>query len=60
VGGNGGAMREPAQRLNPMMMQSRKMALKAIGIQPAEDDAQFWIGRARWAREHGGGAAAAA
>jgi 4-hydroxy-tetrahydrodipicolinate synthase len=53
VGGNGGAMREPAQRLNPMMMQSRKMALKAIGIQPPEDDTQFWIGRARWARAHG-------
>jgi 4-hydroxy-tetrahydrodipicolinate synthase len=53
VGGNGGAMREPAQRLNPMMMQSRKMALRAIGIEPAENDAQFWIGRARWAREHG-------
>lgn len=54
VGGNGGAMREPAQRLTPMMMQSRKTALKAIGIQPPEDDAQFWVGRARWAREHGG------
>lgn len=51
VGGNGGAMREPAQRLNPMMMASRKAALKAIGIEPAENDAQFWVGRARWARE---------
>lgn len=52
VGGNGGAMREPAQRLNPMMMQSRRMALQAIGIDPpAEDDAQFWVGRARAARE---------
>jgi hypothetical protein len=29
------------------------MALKAIGIQPPEDDTQFWIGRARWARAHG-------
>lgn len=52
VGGNGGAMREPAQRLNPMMMQSRRMALKAIGIEPpAEDDSLFWTGRARAARE---------
>ncbi|MFN3388617.1 MAG: dihydrodipicolinate synthase family protein [Allosphingosinicella sp.] len=51
VGGNGGAMREPAQRLNPMMMQSRKAALRAIGIDPPENDAQFWVGRARWARE---------
>ncbi len=52
VGGNGGAMREPAQRLNPMMMASRKMALRAIGIEPAENDSQFWVGRSRWAREH--------
>lgn len=51
VGGNGGAMREPAQRLNPMMMASRKAALRAIGITPEENDAQFWIGRARMARE---------
>ncbi len=51
VGGNGGAMREPQQRLSPMMMHSRKMALKAIGIEPAENDAQFWVGRARWQRE---------
>jgi len=60
VGGNGGAMREPAQRLTPMMMQSRKAALKAIGIQPPEDDTQFWVGRARWAREHGAGTTASA
>ena len=50
--GNGGAMREPAQRLNPMMMQSRKAALRAIGITPPENDEEFWIGRAGWAREH--------
>jgi len=52
VGGNGGAMREPTQRLNPMMMHSRKMALRAIGIEPAENDDQFWIGRARLEREN--------
>lgn len=53
VGGNGGAMREPAQRLSPMMMHSRKLALTAIGIEPAENDAQFWTGRAEWQRRHG-------
>ena len=53
VGGNGGAMREPAQRLSPMMMQSRKQALKAIGIEPAQNDEQFWIGRAEWQRRNG-------
>lgn len=46
VGGNGGAMREPAQRLTAPMMQSRKAALKAIGIKPPQDDASFWPGRA--------------
>ena len=51
VGGNGGAMREPAQRLSAPMMQSRKAALRAIGIQPRENDAEFWVGRARWERE---------
>jgi 4-hydroxy-tetrahydrodipicolinate synthase len=52
VGGNGGAMREPAQRLSPMMMQSRKQALKAIGIEPPQDDAQFWLGRTEWNRRN--------
>ena len=52
VGGNGGAMREPSQRLNPMMMQARKRALEAIGIEPATNDAQFWVGRTEWARLH--------
>ncbi len=51
VGGNGGAMREPAQRLSPMMMQARKAALRAIGIEPADNDAEFWLGRARVERE---------
>ena len=46
VGGNGGAMREPAQRLNPMMMRSRRAALEAIGIDPpSEDDSQFFTCR---------------
>lgn len=51
VGGNGGAMREPAQRLSPMMMQARRKALEAIGIAPPEEsDAAFWIGRTQAAR----------
>lgn len=53
VGGNGGAMRDPAQRLNPMMMQSRHAALRAIGISSRDNVDEFWAGRARWAREHG-------
>lgn len=53
VGGNGGVMREPAQRLSAPMMLSRKAALRAIGIEPRDNDAEFWAGRVRWAREHG-------
>lgn len=48
VGGNGGTMREPAMRLTPSLMQQRKMALRAIGIEPREPDEEFWIGRVRY------------
>lgn len=48
VGGNGGAMREPALRLTPGMMQQRKAALRAIGIEPREPDEEFWVGRVRY------------
>jgi 4-hydroxy-tetrahydrodipicolinate synthase len=50
VGGNGGAMREPAMRLPPFMMQGRKAALRAMGIEPREPDEEFWVGRVRYAR----------
>lgn len=51
VGGNGGPMREPAMRLSPVMMQARKNALRAIGIEPREPDEEFWVGRVRYERE---------
>jgi 4-hydroxy-tetrahydrodipicolinate synthase len=50
VGGNGGAMREPAMRLPPFMMQGRKAALRAMGIEPREPDEEFWVGRVRYGR----------
>lgn len=56
VGGNGGAMREPAQRLAAPMMQARKAQLRAIGIAPREPDDEFMVGRVRYR----GGAAAGA
>lgn len=48
VGGNGGAMRQPALRLTPGMMNARKAALRAIGITPREPDEEFWVGRVRY------------
>lgn len=50
VGGNGGLTRQPAMRLTSMQMQGRKMALRAIGIDPPADDAEFFLGRAEVAR----------
>lgn len=51
VGGNGGLTRQPAMSLTAEMMQGRKMALRAIGIEPRENDEEFFIGRARCERE---------
>ena len=48
VGGNGGAMREPAMKLTAGMMGQRKAALRSIGIEPREPDAEFWVGRVRF------------
>ena len=51
VGGNGGLTRQPAMRLTAMQMQGRKMALRAIGIEPREPDEEFFVGRARYERQ---------
>ena len=53
VGGNGGLTRQPAMRLTAGAMQGRKMALRAMGIEPREPDEEFFIGRVRYARERG-------
>ncbi|HEY0746538.1 MAG TPA: dihydrodipicolinate synthase family protein [Steroidobacteraceae bacterium] len=50
VGGNGGAMREPSMKLPIGLMMQRKAALRAIGIEPREPDAEFWAGRVRFGR----------
>jgi 4-hydroxy-tetrahydrodipicolinate synthase len=49
VGGNGGRTREPSMRLTPALMQQRKAALRALGIEPREPDEEFWVGRVRYA-----------
>jgi 4-hydroxy-tetrahydrodipicolinate synthase len=53
VGGNGGMLRDPAMRLPGGLMHQRKLALRAIGIEPREPDEEFWVGRVRYARERG-------
>ncbi|MCB1707110.1 MAG: dihydrodipicolinate synthase family protein [Halioglobus sp.] len=50
VGGNGGLTRQPAMRLTAEQMQGRRMALRAIGIEPRDNDEEFFIGRARHER----------
>lgn len=51
VGGNGGLTRQPAMRLTSEMMHGRKSALRAIGIEPRENDEEFFVGRARYERQ---------
>lgn len=56
VGGNGGMVRQPAMRLTSGMMRGRKLALRAIGIEPREPDEEFFVGRVRYQRSHGSAA----
>ena len=51
VGGNGGVMRQPAMRLMGPMMQARKAQLRILGIEPREPDAEFYVGRLRFAHQ---------
>lgn len=45
VGGNGGVTREPALHVKAHQLQARQAMLRAIGIEPAADEAQFLVGR---------------
>jgi 4-hydroxy-tetrahydrodipicolinate synthase len=50
AGGNGGILRQPGGRLPHQAMQAMRAGIKAIGIQPREDDEEFWVGRVNYAR----------
>ncbi len=50
AGGNGGMLRQPGGRLTHQAMQTMRAGIKAIGITPREDDAEFWVGRVNYAR----------
>ncbi len=45
VGGNGGVTREPALHVKPHQLQARQTMLRAIGIEPRTDEAEFLVGR---------------
>ena len=45
VGGNGGVTREPALHVKPHQLKARQAMLRAIGIEPRTDEAEFLAGR---------------
>lgn len=50
VGGNGGYTRQPVMRLFQHDMDDARNAVRAIGIAPAENDEEFFVGRAAYRR----------
>lgn len=50
VGGNGGLIRQPAQRITADQVRQRKATLRSIGIEPREPDEEFYVGRVNYAR----------
>lgn len=50
VGGNGGYTRQPVMRLYQHDMDDARNAVRALGIEPAENDEEFFVGRAAYAR----------
>ncbi len=50
VGGNGGFTREPVMKMNQWEMDEARNAVRALGIQPSENDEEFFMGRAAFAR----------
>lgn len=53
VGGNGGLTRQPAMKLHSWEADQIRMGYYAIGIQPRENEAEFWVGRANYERARG-------
>jgi len=60
VGGNGGLTRQPAMKIHSWEINQIRMGFYAIGIQPRENEEEFWMGRSNYARLHPGAAAEAA
>jgi dihydrodipicolinate synthase/N-acetylneuraminate lyase len=50
AGGNGGQLRQPGGRLPYQAREAMRAGIKAIGINPRDDDEEFWVGRVNYAR----------
>ena len=59
VGGNGGLTRQPAMKLHSWEAEQIRMGYYTIGIEPRENEAEFWMGRANYERALGKPQAAA-
>ncbi len=55
TGGNGGYTRQPVMKLLQHELDDAKRAVRALGIEPTDDDALFYEGRANRARRVGRG-----
>lgn len=53
VGGNGGLTRQPAMKLHSWEADQIRMGYYALGIEPRENEAEFWVGRANYERAQG-------
>lgn len=52
TGGNGGYTRQPVMRLAQHDMDEARNAVRALGLAAAENDEEFFVGRAEYARGH--------
>jgi|GEM_PF-166757 len=52
VGGNGGLTRQPAMKLHSWEIDQIRMGYYTIGIEPRENEAEFWVGRGNYERAH--------
>ena len=50
VGGNGGLTRQPAMKVHSFEMQATNMAFRMIGIQPSQNEEEFYMGRSNYAK----------
>jgi 4-hydroxy-tetrahydrodipicolinate synthase len=48
VGGNGGITRQPSIKIHQHEMETMKMAYRMIGINPKENDEEFFMGRSNY------------
>jgi 4-hydroxy-tetrahydrodipicolinate synthase len=51
VGGNGGYTRQPVMKMYQHEMAEARNILRAIGIEPRENDAEFYVGRVNYRKQ---------